>query len=68
MLVDFNWSFYTKMGELNFQHFSGFSGNCQKCHMEVFIVEMSVTYFNVLIDEDVLRTSCLALPGMKHNC
>ena len=56
------------MGELNFQHFSGFSGNCQKRHMEVFIVEMSVTYFNVLIDEDVLRTSCLALPGMKHNC
>lgn len=37
-----------------------------KRHMEVFIVEMSVTYFNVLIDEDVLITSCLALPGMKH--
>ena len=56
------------MGELNLQHFSRFPVKCQKRHMEVFIVEMSVTYFNVLIDEDVLITSCLALPGMKHNC
>lgn len=51
-----------------FSTFFSISCKCQKRHMEVFIVEMSVTYFNVLIDEDVLITSCLALLGCSYNC